>query len=398
MLDKENLTVLTDAISKIMNKESVAEEIEIELDEAFMIKHKNTGFLTKVGKGGTNKDGNLMFKPSKKGAVKYKDQKAADDAMAGMIKDYAPYGGGTLSVVKESTEITEKLKAARGKSVLDIDFAGDDSEMDGMSKKYKIKMKKGKIKGTALVAGDNKNILAYLQSDDYEMDDENIMDIYPEVVAEAYDRNKLVNKMMKPIKDKEALKGKGKTKKEASGDKEAYQKFFTAALKKFGVESQAELKGDKEKEFYDYIDKNWDAKNETDEDLEEQKPYVSSMDGKFDVLDAKGKVAFTTKDSKEAEKFLKVNYKMLMKENVGANGHSGPVQDIDQGLSPKAKLVKAFQQPEVPEYADANKTALSTFANIMNSVNVAMDYRASDNKVQDPAPENTVQKLANSTK
>ena len=87
-----------------------------------------------------------------------------------------------------------------------------------------------------------------------------------------------------------------------------------------------------------------------------------------------------------------------MKENVGANGHVGPVQDIDQGLSPKAKLVKAFQQPEIPEYADANKTALSTFANIMNSVNVAMDYRASDNKVQDPAPENTVQKLANSTK
>ena len=34
MLDKENLTVLTDAISKIMNKESVTEEIEIELNEA----------------------------------------------------------------------------------------------------------------------------------------------------------------------------------------------------------------------------------------------------------------------------------------------------------------------------------------------------------------------------
>ena len=202
--------------------------------------------------------------------IKYKDQKAADDAMAGMIKDYAPYGGGTISVVKESTEITEKLKAAKGKSVLDIDFAGDDSEMDGMSKKYKIKMKKGKIKGTALVAGENKNILAYLQSDDYEMDDENIADIYPEVVAEAYDRNKLVNKMMKPIKDKEALKGKGKdTKKEASGGKEEYEKFFTAALKKFGVKSPAELKGDKEKEFYNYIDKNWDAKTETDEDLEE---------------------------------------------------------------------------------------------------------------------------------
>ena len=33
MLDKENLTVLTDAISKIMNKESVTEEIEISEEE-----------------------------------------------------------------------------------------------------------------------------------------------------------------------------------------------------------------------------------------------------------------------------------------------------------------------------------------------------------------------------
>jgi len=478
MLDKENLTVLTDAISKIMNKESVTEEIEIELNEAsittstdfddypvekdakkFNLKVKKmpdegddingpdlmtlTGsekdivsyFVKYMGanKNDTLKDLEQEFGESKiheakvgiqvvdvkdsigglkKVGVKANASRKLDDEIEVDTKDkkkvvkWMMNSGWDKDDIEdlypellENLEITEKLKAARGKSVLDIDFAGDDTEMDGMSSKYKIKMKKGKIKGTALVAGENKNILAYLQSDDYEMDDENIADIYPEVVAEAYDRNKLVNKMMKPIKDKEALKGKGKdTKKEASGGKEEYEKFFTAALKKFGVKSPAELKGDKEKEFYDYIDKNWDAKTETDEDLEEQKPYVSSMDGKFDVLDAKGKVAFSTKNSKEAEKFLKVNYKMLMKENVGANGHSGPVQDIDQGLSPKAKLVKAFQQPEVPEYADANKTALSTFANIMNSVNVAMDYRASDNKVQDVAPENTIQKLANSTK
>jgi hypothetical protein len=412
MLDKENLTILTDAISKIMNKESVTEEIEIaQLDEA---------------------------------------------------------------------TINEKLKAAKGKSALDIDFAGDESEMDGISSKYKIQMKKGKIKGTALVAGDNKNILAYLQSDDYDMDDENIADIYPEVVAEAYDRDKLVNKMMKPIKDKEAFKGKDKdAKKEASGGKEEYQKFFAAALKKFGVKSPAELKGDKEKEFYNYIDKNWDAKSETDEDLEEglglkdlppafihknrdaetgREVYNVMSDGfkslgkfknikdaenfldkylkKFESVEEARKEpwipfaksdAFITKDRdaetgrgefynvrsgegfkiiktfktmKDAEKFLDKINKMdeSVNEDVGANGHAGGVQDINQGLSPKALFVKAFQEPETPDYVDANKTALSTFANIMNSVNVAMDYRASDNKVQDPAPENTIQKLANSTK
>ena len=52
-----------------------------------------------------------------------------------------------------------------------------------------------------------------------------------------------------------------------SGGKEEYKKFFNAAMKKFGVSSPAELKGDKEKEFYNYIDKNW--KGDHEEELEE---------------------------------------------------------------------------------------------------------------------------------
>ena len=47
-----------------------------------------------------------------------------------------------------------------------------------------------------------------------------------------------------------------------SGDKEAYKKFFDAALKKFKVSSPAELKGDDKKKFFDYIDKNWEGDNE----------------------------------------------------------------------------------------------------------------------------------------
>ena len=51
-------------------------------------------------------------------------------------------------------------------------------------------------------------------------------------------------------------------------DQEAYVKFFKSALKKFGVNSPAELKGDKKKEFFNYIDKNYKAK---DEDVKEGK-------------------------------------------------------------------------------------------------------------------------------
>ena len=51
----------------------------------------------------------------------------------------------------------------------------------------------------------------------------------------------------------------------AQEDKKAkYKAFFDKALKKFGVDSPAELKGDKKKEFFDYVDANYEAENETD--------------------------------------------------------------------------------------------------------------------------------------
>jgi len=42
-----------------------------------------------------------------------------------------------------------------------------------------------------------------------------------------------------------------------------YAKFFKGALKKFGVSTPAEL-GDKKKDFFNYVDKNYEAENETD--------------------------------------------------------------------------------------------------------------------------------------
>ena len=54
-----------------------------------------------------------------------------------------------------------------------------------------------------------------------------------------------------------------------SGDKEAYKKFFDSALKKFGIDSPADLKSDEEKKkFYDYIDKNWEGDDEKKESVE----------------------------------------------------------------------------------------------------------------------------------
>lgn len=47
-----------------------------------------------------------------------------------------------------------------------------------------------------------------------------------------------------------------------SGDKEAYQKFFDKALKKYGVKSPDELSTEKKKEFFNYVDKNWKGDDE----------------------------------------------------------------------------------------------------------------------------------------
>lgn len=42
----------------------------------------------------------------------------------------------------------------------------------------------------------------------------------------------------------------------------AYQEFFKKAMDKFGINSIGDLSGDKKKEFFNYIDKNYTAKVE----------------------------------------------------------------------------------------------------------------------------------------
>ena len=273
------------------------------------------------------------------------------------------------------------------------------------------------------------------------------------LVREGYDRDKLVNKIVKPIKDKEKMFPKSK--KEASGDKEEYQKFFKAAMKKFGVESPAELKGDKEKEFYNYIDKNWKGDHEESvelalefgtpnmsdadkanlrrriKDMQKSKKKESVTEATLnpndnvdqflsqDLMNQTALTAYLRKIFKIGEfdfnnaiyfygadlvsgsktvlrnvignKRLKVSdlikalekklKKKAIKESVGTNGQSLEADEQGRGLSPKAQFVKSMMNPEVA--ADANKTALQTFAAIMNSVSAKGAPRSGDNTEQD---------------
>lgn len=67
--------------------------------------------------------------------------------------------------------------------------------------------------------------------------------------------------------------------KEESEKQKKYQAFFNKALKKFGVSSPAELEGDKKKEFFDYVDANYEGDDEVDESVEEATLSVSAYTG-----------------------------------------------------------------------------------------------------------------------
>ena len=95
--------------------------------------------------------------------------------------------------------------------------------------------------------------------------------------------------------------GKKKKKEEAEldeGKKEEYEKFFNAAMKKFKINSPADLKSDEEKKkFFDYVDKNYKSGAEkktgkedpSEKDKEKigealQKQYESKMQSMKDAI------------------------------------------------------------------------------------------------------------------
>ena len=78
-----------------------------------------------------------------------------------------------------------------------------------------------------------------------------------------------IEKMAKGLSDdpkvKDALRAANEsTQAEESDKQKKYKAFFDKALKKYGVKSPAELSGEKKKEFFDYVDKNYEADNESD--------------------------------------------------------------------------------------------------------------------------------------
>ena len=132
------------------------------------------------------------------------------------------------------------------------------------------------------------------------------------------------------IEEKDARKEEVKLE---EGSKEEYQKFFNAAMKKFGIDSPADLKSDEEKKkFFDYVDKNY--KGEKDEEVQKlRKELFGLEEGKMSDIDQ------MMKDGKSAEeiaKTLKLDVKAVKKVmgesyEIGTDEYRKHTEDVTPG-------------------------------------------------------------------
>jgi hypothetical protein len=168
---------------------------------------------------------NEVAEPEPKGEKEFKAKH--------VIKKSGENNDGT--VTKEDTDLNEEVDQTFGfpskdklvkfqSQVKGVKPLGNPNIMKRGGKEYHVMMFKGSVK----------NIEKAMKL---------AMSIYDEAVS---------FKESKEITDEESEKQK------------KYQAFFQKALKKFGVSSPSELEGDKKKEFFDYIDANYEADNESD--------------------------------------------------------------------------------------------------------------------------------------
>ena len=112
---------------------------------------------------------------------------------------------------------------------------------------------------------------------------------------------------------------------EASGDKEAYKKFFDAALKKFDAKSPGEMDDEKKKKFFDYIDKNWEGDDEKKESVQTEGELPPAL--KKAIAAKKAKKNGDEDDEKKEEK-VDESYEMGTDEYRKHSQEITPGQDI----------------------------------------------------------------------
>lgn len=193
--------VVKDALR--MANENVNEEVlnELNFSYAFFDKQSLNKFMLKALK---IKGLEVVDSEKKQGGhyvvrVKSDDKKIIAKANSVAIKAMSEW---VEEVNPQDTIVTidEKVKAGKGKGKADVDYIGDPQLTKKLEKKFKVKIKSSG-RTSADIIGNKANIIKLLQSDAYMMDDEDIEDLYPDllegVISEA---------LSKKISDGEARK------------------------------------------------------------------------------------------------------------------------------------------------------------------------------------------------
>jgi Txe/YoeB family toxin of Txe-Axe toxin-antitoxin module len=168
-----------------IEEESDSKEFQQEIDMiANMIKKGEHERLAKMIKrtAALSKGGgwNLVQKPSKRQKDQYnkmvRDHKKKHRAL------YASYNEEVTISLDESV-LTEKLRlrSPSKTTTIDIDYIGSSSDINQSQREYNIKIKKTG-RQMADITGKKGDIVKFLQGDAYAMDDEDIEDIFPELL------------------------------------------------------------------------------------------------------------------------------------------------------------------------------------------------------------------------
>jgi hypothetical protein len=214
-------------------------------EKDFKAKHK-------VKKSGENEDGTVV-----------KEKKTNE--VLGFDKDNKHDGGEDekKDVKKEGNKFTMALNAARkngddefvvaGKKYKVEDYDEDEDDKEEVEERSMTPMR------DKFGPGPDKNLV------------KKAVDLALKMSGNMTGATKKIEKMQKGLsKDKEveaALRLANEERIAEADDKKAkYKAFFDKALKKFGVDSPAELKGDKKKEFFDYVDNNYNSEDEPGKD------------------------------------------------------------------------------------------------------------------------------------
>ena len=201
------------------------------------------------------------------------------------------------------------------------------------------------------------------------------------------------------------IKAENKKKSMNEGSKEEYEKFFNSALKKFKIDSPADLKSDEEKKkFFNYVDKNYTGEKDEEfgtfikekmkEGLEDSPNKANSqhlcaknvvheewgegqpVHGMHAIPDSEGKIAwYDVMFEHGIEKGVSINELNVIKESMhNSHNKDHDENDDDKKMLSAGKMAQMHQmmkdKKSAEEIAKAMKLDLKTVKALMSNYNM----------------------------